>query len=40
MDEARGERKVKEAVSRVIVHFFFDGQFFGFSGSSGPLNVT
>src|ERR1700742_1904384 len=40
MDEARGDRKVNDAVSMVIVHFFLEGQFFGFRGSSGPLNVT
>ena len=40
MDDANGDRKVKEAVSIVMVHFFFEGQFLGFSGSSGPLKVT
>jgi len=31
MEDAKGDRKVKEAIQAVALHFFFVGQFFGFS---------
>jgi hypothetical protein len=40
IEDANGDKKVKEAVSAVTAHFFFEGQFLGLSGSSGPLKVT
>lgn len=40
MDDAKGERKVKLAMHAVAAHFFFVGQFFGFSGSFGPSKET
>jgi hypothetical protein len=39
MEEASGDKKVKEAVSPVTVHFLLLGQFLGLRGSSGPLNL-
>lgn len=40
MEDAKGDKKVKAAVRPVTAHFFFEGQFLGLSGSSGPLNLT
>ena len=33
-------RKVMEAMTAMLPHFFFSGQFVGFSGSSGPSQST
>ena len=38
--DATGDIKVKEDTTNVTVHFFPIDQFLGFSGSSGPDQVT
>lgn len=40
MDDDTGEMKVKAETSSVAAHFLRVGQFMGFSGSSGPFQVT
>lgn len=40
MEEDTGEMKVKQDTVTTAAHFFFIGQFLGFSGSSGPSQVT
>jgi hypothetical protein len=40
MDEARGDTKVKEAMTAVAAHLFLEDQFLGFRGSLGPSNLT
>lgn len=40
IDDDTGDMKVKEDTTSVAAHFFFMVQFFGFSGSSGPFQVT
>lgn len=40
MDEETGEMKVKEETTMVATHLRLVDQFFGFSGSSGPSQVT
>lgn len=40
MEDDTGEMKVNRETVMVAAHFFFVGQFLGFSGSSGPSHVT
>lgn len=40
MEEDTGEIKVNSETVIVAAHFFLDGQFLGFSWSSGPSHVT
>jgi hypothetical protein len=40
IDEVTGEMNVNEEMVRTAAHFFFVDQFLGFSGSSGPFQVT
>jgi hypothetical protein len=40
MEDARGEMKVKEAVTIVAAHFFLFGHALGFRGSLGPEKST
>lgn len=40
MEEDTGEIKVNSETVIVAAHLFLDGQFLGFSGSSGPSHVT
>lgn len=40
IDDAKGERNVNAAVKPVAAHFWLEGQFLGFRGSLGPLNLT
>jgi len=40
MEDAKGDRKQKDAMQAVAAHFFLPGQFFGLSGSFGPSNCT
>lgn len=40
IDDETGEMKVKRETVMTAAHFFLSGQFLGFSGSSGPSQVT
>ena len=40
IEEDTGEMKVNEDTTKVASHFRFRVQFLGFSGSSGPSQVT
>jgi len=40
IDEVIGETKLNMDTVRVAIHFLFIVQFFGFSGSEGPVHVT
>ena len=40
IEEHTGDMKVKEDTTKVAAHFLPSDQFFEFSGSSGPAQVT
>lgn len=40
IEDDTGEMKVKQETMTVAAHFFLRVQFLGFSGSSGPSQVT
>lgn len=40
IDDDTGDIKVKQDTTNVAAHFFLIDQFLGFSGSSGPDQVT